>query len=172
MPAINNPEGEQIASLVYWDTGQKILKVEISEIHDSLGLLNRCLKISDTSSGKTLLSYKTIDFPIAAFPLKDSQGPLITVWTSGSSYQVRVFGWRNGHPILLMEKGSKLFPEIFYSSKDPSSIYIVLCRSLIQDSRNKLESPDSCNAYLIGISAVVDCGKYDISDRINKRLKH
>ena len=62
--------------------------------------------------GARSLEYSTPDSFLTAFFLSDSYAFLMTIWVSGSAYHVRVYGMRDEDIRLLLEEGSKSFPDI------------------------------------------------------------
>ena len=66
------------------------------------------------SHGKHTTAIQTPDSFLSMYPLGEGGALLVTVWSGGSAYHVRVFTWENGKLYCVLDDGSKTFPEIVF----------------------------------------------------------
>jgi hypothetical protein len=86
-------------------------------------LPNRELTMVDPR-GNRLTVLRTHDSFLAMYPTGEEGSLFITVWVAGSAYKIRAFYWDRNKPRLVLDRGSKTFPEII--TREPGGLFIIL----------------------------------------------
>lgn len=88
-----------------WNTANTSLLFTVAEEKDSEGLSYRQLNIF--LGNKVLFKNKTPDTFVSAFALRDEATCFISLWTTGSAYRIKIFGYKLGKITEVLEVGSK-----------------------------------------------------------------
>ncbi len=108
----NEQHSSQVA-IASWPHGNSTdIRCEIHERHSgSDELSDRELRIVDPR-GHCVSLFHTPDTFLAMYPNGDDNPLLITVWVSGTAYRIRVVNWDGATARVVLDGGSKSFPEI------------------------------------------------------------
>ena len=86
-------------------------------------LPERELAIVDIQGHLTTV-FRTPDSLVAVYPVGEEDALLISVWTSGSAYKIRAFSVVGGAPAIVLDAGSKSFPEVI--DREVGGLWILL----------------------------------------------
>ena len=67
---------------------------------------------------------QTPDAFLAMYPVGEEDALLITVWVAGSAYKIRVLDWVGNTAQIVLDSGSKSFPEVI--DRDGGGVFILL----------------------------------------------
>jgi hypothetical protein len=103
--------GNQVAQVPWPHSNSTVDRCEILEKHSSSGdLPERELTIVDLQGHHTTV-FRTLDSLIAVYPIGEEDALLISVWVGGSAYKIRAISLEGGAPTIVLDAGSKSFPE-------------------------------------------------------------
>lgn len=105
----------QVARIPWPHSHSAVAWCEILEKRSSSAELpERELVVIDTQGHHTSM-FRTPDSFVAMYPVGEEDALLITVWVGGSAYKVRVLSFMQSAPAIVLECGSKSFPEVIHS---------------------------------------------------------
>ena len=73
----------------------------------------------DHKTGRSKFSTAPGDSPLSLFVTSDLHPKLVTVWTTGSAYVIRVYAYNNGEIVEVLSAGSRMMPEFVYATTIP-----------------------------------------------------
>src|ERR1051325_2803069 len=71
-----------------------------------------------------VFTFETPDSLLNVYPLGDYDARLFTTWVGGSAYHVRVFAVVDGQVKEVLEKGTKVAPEVLYDDQGRETVLI------------------------------------------------
>ena len=118
--------------LVNWNIGnrRKLNVVVCQRQTSNVSRPPRILKMLD--GPREVFRLGTSDTFLGAFSLSDSGGDLVTLWMGGSAYHIVAFSCHDGKIRTVLDGGSKILPEIIFStSRDEQHPVILMTDGLM-----------------------------------------
>lgn len=130
--------GRLIAQQTWTVTDGTVVALTVREQKAPAGYTERTLEgsVDSPSGGERVLQFQEADAFTGMFPLETGDGHLLTLWTSGSAYRIRVFARVAKQFKLVLDEGSRFSPELRDLDNDGTlEILITRDRELRSDNR-------------------------------------
>jgi hypothetical protein len=145
-----------------WDTGavrQAVLTCVVQKdpiVGHTLTVLRDSAKIFAFGEGDSFLGM---------FPTRGSGGHLVTLWATGSAYRTLVFHFEQEEVRVVLDIGSKQFPEILYEGANEDPVFLVTHYRWVVHGGGRAFIPDTAEVFRWRDGAYHSVAKFPWKDR-------